>query len=139
MNKIESEHSSRIMHEPRQEDVGVGDYLADPQREVMHWKGVYLEGKFYITDPQTYEKLQEVEANIDLQKKMAISIKGSEPNRAESVRQFDPRLGMSGYSYATEHNAQKSKLKQFEAEKQLNKEEETNFKRMLEVKQKKQI
>ena len=42
------------MHEPRQEDIGVGDYLAEPQREVMEWKGVYLEGKFYITDPQTY-------------------------------------------------------------------------------------
>lgn len=74
MNKTQSEKKSRH-HEPLQAEAGVGQYFADPQKEEVKWEGVYYEGNFYLADPKTYSKLQEVEANIDLEKRLAASVK----------------------------------------------------------------
>jgi hypothetical protein len=46
--------------------VGVGEYYADPEREIVEWTALYFEGKFYLSDPYSIAKLQEIQSEIDL-------------------------------------------------------------------------
>ena len=114
----------------------MGDYFADPEREIVKWTGFFYEGKFYLENPLIYSKLQEVEEAVELEKKIAESCKASERHQAESVRSYE-QLNESGYSYATVHDAKKNKIKQVKVEKDLVKEEENNFKRVVEARNKK--